>query len=128
MYRASILDITDPTYYKMFEVFSEVESFYLDSGDLNATWPDFGFCTVNDGQTIHTWSTTSGLEFNFTSELTSPALLNGGLGNFLVGSRSIYEWGTPACKTTGSFTINGSTVEIDSENSLTWFDRQCHGE
>lgn len=80
MYRASILDITDPTIYTRFEIFSDVDSTYLDDGTLNATFPDYGSGTLNACQAIHTWSSVSGSEFDLTFEFTSPALLNGDLG------------------------------------------------
>lgn len=35
-----------------------------------------------------------------------------------------YEWGVPACATTGNVVVDGETVEIDTEQSVTWYDRQ----
>jgi kievitone hydratase len=127
MYRGSLLDITDPTIYNRFDVFSDIDNIYSDDGSLNATFPDYGFGTINAGQSIHTWSTIPEVEFDITFDLSSPALLNGGLGIFTANNMTISQWAAPAGKTTGSFSINGSTVEVDSENSRTWFDRQSTG-
>ena len=36
-------------------------------------------------------------------------------------------WSMPAGKTTGSLDFNGSKVIVDTEKSLTWYDRQWAG-
>jgi hypothetical protein len=36
----------------------------------------------------------------------------------------VNEWSVPACKTIGTLNVNGTTVEVVSESSLTWYDRQ----
>lgn len=64
--------------------------------------------------------------FNITFNSTSRLLLNGGTGAFAFGPNysNTSEWGIPAGHTEGSLTLDGKTVEIDSEKSLTWYDRQ----
>jgi predicted secreted hydrolase len=63
--------------------------------------------------------------FNIFFNATTSALINGGVGKFKLGEAIVTsEWGLPACRTSGTLKINGRTKDIDSENSLTWYDRQ----
>lgn len=132
VYRASVLDITDPSRYAKFEFFSNVSSpFPYD--DFNVTLPDYGFSTSKssgDVTKLRTWSEVPGVQFDLDFDLSAPVLLNGGLGVFKPGDGSpdtVYEWSMPAGKTTGWLALNGSKVIVDTEQSLTWYDRQWAG-
>ena len=129
MYRGSILDITNPSRYGRFEIFSNVSEVYSDTGNLNTSYPDYGFSSVgsDEAPAMRTWSAVSGAEFDLTFELSSPALLNGGLGSFKAGNTTAHEWGVPAGKTKGWFRVDGSKIAVDVERSLTWYDRQWNG-
>ncbi|TVY70059.1 Kievitone hydratase [Fusarium oxysporum f. sp. cubense] len=130
LYRASILDITDPSLYTQFETLSKPTSFYSDTGVFNASFPDYGFGSTSpsDGLSeMRTWSAVPGAEFDLTFESTSPVLLNGGLGVFKAGNSTVYEWSMPAGKTRGWLNVNGTKVIVDTAQSLTWYDRQWGG-
>ncbi|KAH7142954.1 hypothetical protein B0J13DRAFT_676159 [Dactylonectria estremocensis] len=130
LYRGSVLDITDPSRYGRFEIFSNVSEVYSDIGDFNASYPDYGFGSIGseEAPALRTWSSIAGAEFELTFELSSPALLNGGLGSFRgAGNSTANEWGSPAGKTQGWLSIDGSKVTVDKERSLTWYDRQWGG-
>ncbi|OHE94313.1 hypothetical protein CORC01_10360 [Colletotrichum orchidophilum] len=131
LYRASILDITDPSLYTQFETLSNsTTSVYSETGVFNASFPDYGFGSTSpsDGLSeIRTWSAVPGAEFDLTFETTSPVLLNGGLGVFKAGNKTVYEWSMPAGKTRGWLNANGTRVLVDAAQSLTWYDRQWGG-
>ncbi|KAK1699834.1 hypothetical protein BDP55DRAFT_689866 [Colletotrichum godetiae] len=121
LYRASILDIKNPSY---------SSTFYSDTGVFNASFSDYGFGSTrpSDGLSeLRTWSTVPGTEFDLTFESTSPVLLNGGLGVFKAGNAMVYEWRMPADKTRGWLNVNGTRVVVDTARSLTWYDRQWGG-
>ncbi|KAH7127279.1 hypothetical protein EDB81DRAFT_889084 [Dactylonectria macrodidyma] len=99
-------------------------SMYRD-GVLNATFDDYGFVSVGD-DALRTWSTVAGAEFDLSIELSSPALLNGGIGAFEIDS-TLYQWSLPAGKTTGCILVDGSNVTVNARKSLTWYDRQFNG-
>lgn len=129
-YRGSVLDITDPSQYNQFEFFSSISDLFAPNGDFNASFPNYGFSSVapQDGSpTMRTWSSVSGAEFDLTFQLSSPALLNGGLGFFPVENSTINEWSVPAGKTTGWLAVDGTKVTVDAQKSLTWYDRQWNG-
>ncbi|KAL0764331.1 hypothetical protein CaCOL14_013173 [Colletotrichum acutatum] len=100
MYRGSILDITDPSRHAQFTVESPVPSVWVDSGNYNASYPDFEFASLKKGF-MRTPSRHDGAEFDITFELSAPALLYGGLGIFQVGNYPTYDWLMPAGRTDG---------------------------
>jgi kievitone hydratase len=130
LYRASVLDITTRTYVQFFDVVFANDTIYTADGALNASLNGsyyFGAVgTANKGivEQLMTWSTVPGVEFDLTFDLASEVLLNGGLGFFQLGGGLGYEFGLPAARTTGSLKVNGSNVTVDSDRSLTWYDRQ----
>ncbi|KAK9388449.1 hypothetical protein V1515DRAFT_402739 [Lipomyces mesembrius] len=129
VYRASVLDITDPSRYAKFEFFSNISSPFP-YGDFNVTLPDYGFSTAESGgdvSKLRTWSQVPGAQFDLNFDLSAPVLLNGGLGVFKAGNDTVHEWSMPAGKTTGWLAFNGSKVIVDTEKSLTWYDRQWGG-
>jgi hypothetical protein len=76
---------------------------------------------------MRTWSSISGAEFDLSFELSSPALLNGGLGSFQGGRSIVNEWSMPAGRTTGWLSLNRTKVTVNTQKSLTWYDRQFNG-
>ncbi|KAK3387371.1 hypothetical protein B0H63DRAFT_500682 [Podospora didyma] len=130
LYRASILDITDPSQYSQFSVISDKPDVFSDDGNFNATFAEYGFAStppINGVPGMRTWSNASGAKFDVSFELSSPVLLNGGLGYFPGSDSTVYEWSLPAGKTTGWLQVNGSKVRVDSTRSRTWYDRQWTG-
>ncbi|RSL37925.1 hypothetical protein CEP53_015356 [Fusarium sp. AF-6] len=125
MYRGSVLDITNTSKYSQFEFFVDDYDVFGENGDFNATFSDYGFISAGPGA-LRTWSNISGAEFDLNIELSSPIILNGGIGVFQVSS-TLHQWSLPAGKTTGSLSIDGSKVSINSKSSLTWYDRQWNG-
>ncbi|KAK1641041.1 hypothetical protein BDP81DRAFT_446012 [Colletotrichum phormii] len=120
LYRASILDITDPSQYTQFDTLSNSSTFYSDTGVFNASFPDHGFGSTSpsDGLSeMRTWSTVPGTAFDLTFESTSSVLLNGGLGVFKAGNATTRGW----------LNVNGTRVVVDMAQSLTWYDRQWGG-
>ncbi|KAJ0269028.1 hypothetical protein COL940_012817 [Colletotrichum noveboracense] len=101
IYRASILDITDPTHYAQYQVI---------------TSPIPPFSPPEDG-----------VEFDLTFETSAPILLNGGLGFFESRNTTVYEWSMPAGLTRGWIAVNGTRLVVDPARSLTWYDRQWGG-
>lgn len=123
-----MLDITDPSIRTQFSTSAAANtSFYSDTGVFNFTTSNFGFgaTSENDGLSeIRAWSNYNGVQFDFVFETSSPVLLDGGTGSFEVSGGTGYEWSMPAGKTTGSLTLEGTTVTIDTFNSKTWYDRE----
>lgn len=130
VYRGSVLDISNTSRYSQFEFVSNVTNLYADNGDFNATFPAYGFGSLEpkDGTpALRTWSNVSGAEFDLSFELSSPVLLNGGLGFFQGADSVAYEWSMPAGKTAGWLSLDGYKVTVDAQKSLTWYDRQWGG-
>ncbi|RAH49708.1 uncharacterized protein BO95DRAFT_438921 [Aspergillus brunneoviolaceus CBS 621.78] len=130
LYRGSILDITDPSFYRQFERFATgplTDPGLSSGGILNITFEQYGFHTTNYDdplQELRTWSAVEGVEFDIRIHLSTPVILNGGTGLFQWGSELTHEWSMPAGLTLGSFVVNGSRLTIDPTRSLTWYDRQ----
>ncbi|KAF4336788.1 hydroxyneurosporene synthase [Fusarium beomiforme] len=130
-YRGSILDITDTSQYTQFGFLSNVSTVFPEHGIFNASFPNFGFGVTSETDPLapmRFWSAVPGATFDITFELSAPVLLNGGLGDFTAdNSDLVREWSMPAGKTTGSLSIGGKKVSIDSDKSFTWYDRQWDG-
>lgn len=127
IYRASVTDITDPSYYYTFSKLSDSSDVYSATEVFNASFGDWGMGSTSSKDPIsrmRTFSTVENVQFDITFETSSPVLLNGGLGVFQCGSGLGHEWSMPAGKTTGSLTIGGKKLSIVSDKSLTWYDRQ----
>ncbi|RAK79145.1 uncharacterized protein BO72DRAFT_53502 [Aspergillus fijiensis CBS 313.89] len=130
LYRGSILDITEPSFYRQFERFATgplTDPGLSSGGILNITFEQYGFHTTNYDdplQELRTWSAVEGVEFDIRFHLSTPVILNGGTGLFQWGSELTHEWSMPAGLTLGSFVVNGSRLTIDPTRSLTWYDRQ----
>ncbi|KAI8176559.1 hypothetical protein K4K48_008711 [Colletotrichum sp. SAR 10_66] len=132
IYRASILDITDPTYYAQYQVITSPVSPFSPSGVFNTSFPDYGFgsTSTTDGiSELRTWSARpeDGVEFDLNFSTSAPILLNGGLGFFESRNTTVYEWSMPAGVTRGWIAVNGTRLAVDPARSLTWYDRQWGG-
>lgn len=87
VYRGSILDITDPSFFQQFTTFWDVSSLYA----ANKTAFDFalgdnfyfGLDSTDKLGPITTWHEAESSSYNLTFELTSAVILNGGTGSFL---------------------------------------------
>jgi hypothetical protein len=123
-----VLDITNPSIRAQFWASNTANtSLYSDTGIFNFTTSNFTFGATSetDGLSkMRTWSNYNGVQFDLTFETSSPVLLNAGTGSFEVTGGLGYEWSMPAGKTTGSLTLQGSTVTIDPFHSKTWYDRE----
>lgn len=102
-------------------------SLFSDSGIFNFTLShySFGATSETDGLSqMRAWTNYNGVQFDLTFETSSPVLLNGGTGGFECLNGTGWEWSMPAGKTTGSLTLDGTTVTVDSAHSKTWYDRE----
>jgi hypothetical protein len=73
---------------------------------------------------LHTASKNGSSAFNLTYSADHPFLYNFGIGYFLFGEGSTYEWSMPSGRTVGSISFNDEVVTVDPERSFTWYDRQ----
>ncbi|KAM0258702.1 hypothetical protein ACHAQJ_003710 [Trichoderma viride] len=127
IYRASILDLEDTSQYSQYARIPDAAETYSSTGILNFTTSDFAFGAVSTTDalsSIRTYSRVAGLEYDLTFNLSSPPLLNGGAGTFHVDGGTGFQWSMPAGKTTGWISVNGTKVEVDTNRSFTWYDRQ----
>ncbi|TIC91806.1 Kievitone hydratase [Colletotrichum higginsianum] len=127
-YQSAILDLEDTNnYWRTAGSSPLIGNATIKNGVLDIELEAFGFRGVSQDSvsTMNMWgeAETHALNITFNS---SPVLLNAGVGRFLWGTGVTTQWSLPRCKTQGTFTINGTTLEIDPERSLTWYDRQ-HG-
>ncbi|PYH89172.1 hypothetical protein BO71DRAFT_113714 [Aspergillus ellipticus CBS 707.79] len=129
-YRGSIFDITDKTYVQ-FGNLSTAPTLYSNShnGAFNVSIDNsFYFGATLPGNAtkqLRTSSAVQGVQYDLTFDLSTPVLLNTGLGGYFeFGSYQTVEWSMPAGRTTGTLVRNGTTVTIDSDESFTWYDRQ----
>lgn len=95
-------------------------------GRLNVTTIFFGFLGLSADSIAqqNTWMTTPEYSYNITFQATTEAILNMGGNAFAFGNGNTTEWGLPSAKTSGSFSLNGKSLQIDPGNSFTWYDRQ----
>jgi kievitone hydratase len=132
IYRAAVLDLTDPSStFQQFTTLSNVSSLFNADGVFNASYPDFGFGMVDSANPLgrmRAWSSVANISFDLTWEMSSPVILNGGLGIFFTGNNQSAvgpEWSVPACTTTGWVQdTDGTRVAVETESSLTWYDRE----
>lgn len=87
VYRGSILDITDPSFFQQFTSFWNASSLFA----ANKTALDFasgdgfyfGLASADKLGPIATWNHGESFSYNLTFGLTSALILNGGAGSFL---------------------------------------------
>ncbi|KAL5370708.1 hypothetical protein DPSP01_014699, partial [Paraphaeosphaeria sporulosa] len=121
--RVSLLDINDGYYFG--EAFHEkTASFAIDTfsyyGDKFQTYslsPD-----LYSTQVVK--SSVEGAEFHIVSSPRGPNLYDAGSGAFFWGENWTYEVAYPEQWVTGNITYKGDVVDIVSEQSASWFDRQ----
>lgn len=108
IYRASILDITDPSYFKQFTEFYE-GSIRNNSTNLDFVFDDFQFRLMDADRLgpVTTSSEHGDVLFNITFELSSSAmLLNAGTGTF--------QWGQYLARVTQAATqLNDANTTQD---------------
>ncbi|KAL7791480.1 hypothetical protein V8C37DRAFT_157913 [Trichoderma ceciliae] len=127
IYRASMLDLEDTSQYSQFARIPTAAETYGPTGILNFTTSDFAFGSTSATDalsSIRTYSHVAGLEYDLTFDLSSAPLLNAGPGAFHVNGGAGFQWSMPAGKTTGWISVNGTQVNVDTNRSLTWYDRQ----
>lgn len=129
VYRGSIYDITEPEFYQFTE--TSVNTSLLDNnqgGAFNVSTADYYFgstCPGNATKQLRTASTRSDVQYDITFDLSAPVIFNLGIGGyFQFGQDQTAEWSMPAGRTSGTLVRNGTTITIDPEQSLTWYDRQ----
>ncbi|KAF4448403.1 hypothetical protein F53441_8211 [Fusarium austroafricanum] len=127
VYRASILDLTDPTsFHKYDRIAPENTTFWDDDGNFRATFEHYGMETIDENPLhgLHTYSSVEGVEFDFNFYFSSPVLLNAALGSYQVGGALGWEWSVPRGRTEGWFKVDGKKIDIVAEKSFAWYDRQ----
>jgi predicted secreted hydrolase len=122
-FRGSLLDMTTSTYTPFF---NHTPYSVVPSPTFNVSANEGGFQSTSQDNVsiIRTWSTNANVQYDLTFEATSAILYDVGAGQYQWATGLTNEWGMPACKTTGTLQVNGSTVTIDPSRSLTWYDRQ----
>ncbi|KAH8656333.1 hypothetical protein BGZ61DRAFT_510826 [Ilyonectria robusta] len=128
--RSSVLDLDALKYWVHLEYCERVGNKLSDSSvPLDADFDTYGFRALADDNVskMNAWVTTNAsFSFDLTWEATSKIVFNGGSGIIPFGPkpRNATEWGVPAAKTTGTLTLDGKTVAVDTKNSFSWYDRQ----
>lgn len=123
--RASVLDVTDPTFYEMY-LYTQPANNTQVNGRFDATVGGCGIKGASDNnlQSMNTFSQHSVINYNMTFNDSSAILFNGGLGKFTFGGEDCTEWAVPAGITTGTLNVRGQDLTIKPEESFTWYDRQ----
>lgn len=129
VYQSAILDLEDTNNYWRTQGLLPLRGNATTKNDvLDIDLEAFRFKGVSQDSVskMNMWGVAETHELNVTFDSSSPVILNGGVGRFRWGSGITTQWSLPSCETSGTFTINGSVLEIDPARSLTWYDRQ-HG-
>ncbi|GAB1213101.1 hypothetical protein ATERTT37_002250 [Aspergillus terreus] len=125
--RSAFLDLETHVYSQIQNISHNVTTYNPTTGFLDAHPTGFYIAALNDGEKLsglHVESNVPGVHINFTLDINTPALINAGSGAFTLVNVYTYEWALPAAKTSGTMTINGTTVTLDPAKSISWFDRQ----
>lgn len=129
IFQSSILDLEDTSNYWLTAGLAPLQGNQtVKKGllDIEVDGSAFKSLSNDSFSSLTTWGEYDTYAFNLTFDASSPVILNGGVGRFRWGTGTTTQWSLPSCRTQGSFTINGTTLEIDPARSLTWYDRQ-HG-
>lgn len=127
-YQSAILDLEDTNnYWRTAGSSPLIGNVTTKNGVLDIELESSGFRGVSQDSVsaMNMWGEAEAHALNVTLD-SSPVLLNAGVGQFRWGTGITTQWSLPRCKTRGTFTINGTTLAIDPERSLTWYDRP-HG-
>ncbi|KAF4959764.1 hypothetical protein FSARC_10640 [Fusarium sarcochroum] len=127
VYRASILDVTDPTYFRKYDrITPENTTFWSRDGDFHALFDEYGMEALSKDplEGLHAYSSHKDVEFDFNFYFTSPVFLNAALGSYRVGGALGWEWSVSRGVTEGWFKVDGERIDIVSEKSFSWYDRQ----
>ncbi|GLA02832.1 hypothetical protein AnigIFM60653_002402 [Aspergillus niger] len=128
MARASLLDLTDTSYYRMFlySLDTAAQPADINSQLIDASIGDVGIEALSGDNVsrMRSFSNHSTLMYDLTYNATSQVLYNGGLGELTFGNDSCGEWAIPAARTEGILTVRGERLFVDPERSFTWYDRQ----
>jgi hypothetical protein len=129
--RSSVLDLASHKYWVDFSYCNSVDDGSSEtSSPFAIDFEGYGFGSTTDDNISKMYayanSNNASHSFNISWESTAKVLLNGGSGviGFGPGRANATEWSIPAGKTKGSLTLDEKTVEIDTKNSFTWYDRQ----
>ncbi|KAK7423662.1 hypothetical protein QQX98_000852 [Neonectria punicea] len=128
--RSSILDLRTLEYWVDLTYCSNKNDSAFDRpGPLSGDFGTYAFGSTSDDSVSSMYAypeTNRSFSLDLTWKATSRAMQNGGGGiiAFGPGPSNATEWGIPAGKTSGSITLNGSTIEVDPKHSFTWYDRQ----
>ncbi|KUL82528.1 hypothetical protein ZTR_10639 [Talaromyces verruculosus] len=125
--RSAFLNLNTNVYSQVQNISQNVTTYNPTTGFLDARANGFYMTALNDGDVLsglHVESNVPGVHINFTLGSNTPALINAGSGAFTLLNMYSYEWALPAASTSGTLTINGTTITLDPAKSVTWFDRQ----
>jgi hypothetical protein len=127
-YRASLLDVTEPSVYSNFVKFHQGNmTFWTPEGHFNASFPNFGMEAISTDDPLkglRTYCAVDGIEFDLTFNFTSPAMMNGALASYQVGGGTGWEYSVPRGATGGWLRVGGELIEVVTEKSFSWYDRQ----
>ncbi|TIA49880.1 hypothetical protein D6C79_03364 [Aureobasidium pullulans] len=127
--RTSVLDLNNTENYWQ-QILSDPyhDNSTLHNGRLHIDASTHGIVGLSNDSisTMGIWASANDFAYNFTIKATSPVLLNGGAGVFSWADGETRQWSLPSYETSGELTIGNHTLEVNTTNSLTWYDRQ-HG-
>ncbi|KAJ4312773.1 hypothetical protein N0V94_007282 [Neodidymelliopsis sp. IMI 364377] len=126
-FRTSALDLGNTqNYWQHAETLPLEGNSTIQNGRMSIRAGDFGITSPSeDGITeMVTKGSTNRFDYNLTIKATSRAMLNAGAGFFLWGNGNTTQWSLPNCQTSGTIRINNADLEVDADNSMTWYDRQ----
>ncbi|KAL4941755.1 hypothetical protein BDV06DRAFT_235886 [Aspergillus oleicola] len=132
-YGASILDLTTHTRNVYFSPATFTDT---NMQSFNFSTPDYEFSGLPpDMLDMKLRSNIQSLFFDVTLHATSPVIYYCGVGAYNYINGTMYNWAFPASKTSGTISVPSTStgtktnpdtlekIELDPENSLTWYDR-----
>ncbi|RDW78878.1 uncharacterized protein DSM5745_05730 [Aspergillus mulundensis] len=134
--RAGILSLDDPSslYTKHYQDIGLVREKNGTLDPFNLTMPggQFGLETLHHHAAsspealppMRIFSHLPGTEFDIDLEFKAPVLLNAGLGSWRWAGGIQHQVSLPASRPRGTIIVDNTTLSIDSDKSVTWYDRQ----
>lgn len=125
--RFSILDITEPDNgYWAFTTTTIASAESVTNKPLTLAFEHVSFYGLSSDSvsTMRTTGEAPGLSYDITWDSSSLVIYDGGTGTYSFGTAPANQWSMPAGRTRGNIALNGTTINIDPSNSLTWYDRQ----